>query len=735
MIILKNQYIRLEFSENGDVISIINPETKRNYMADGGSGMFRLTLTETYQGNVLPGNLILTSKMAKEVKISREKKQIIFEFANLDGMEITVITTVELKKKESIWKISVLNNTQFAIKEIEYPWIILRTPLGNMPETERFMVPKMDGILLGNPGLHPWQANEKGEFNERYWYPGEGKQTPRNLSVQMTAYYDKQEGVLLYAADKEGHPKRLGPILIDNDKVDLSVTHLRAELGNHDFQLEYSIIMQLFEGDWKTAALLYKKWAANAPWCSKTIEEREDIPKWIKNGAFFLSFRLRYQKEGEEFLDKAAEFVRRWQDKIDMPMVAMMCGWEKIGEWAGPDYFPPYGGNKRFSDMCSQISNDGNKPFTFALSGLKLLIRRRRTKSGEQPQLAIDYNGRKIFREQYINSAALDINGVPIYNSDIDAWDGVHSYACPTTAQAKEQICGASLKMLKEYGVIMQQADQVLGGGSAECYSKMHNHAPGRGLWQVQALKHIYDETRKSCKEINPDFVLSEEWISEPFIQHLDIYHARNYDKPQGGFQSIPLFSFLYHEYIPCYAGDWTSFLPTNKSGVHFHGWNFVCGNLPAGSPIDMLSEMHNHLPEDADSKIMKMAQNACAAFKNNTKFLIKGKMLPTEDLAVEKLKITIKGLDFGWNRTEIEVSSVLHMFWESPDGSIACALANISDVTQTASIPAELYAVNLQHFSIERNGICEVEKGKLYNGFIELELLPQDAVMVYLNK
>ena len=53
--------------------------------------------------------------------------------------------------------------------------------------------------------------------------------------------------------------------------------------------------------------------------------------------------------------------------------------------------------------------------------------------------------------------------------------------------------------MLKEYGVIMQQADQVLGGGTSECYNFGHGHPPGRGIWQIESLKKIYDESRKDA--------------------------------------------------------------------------------------------------------------------------------------------------------------------------------------------------------------------------------------------
>ena len=62
-------------------------------------------------------------------------------------------------------------------------------------------------------------------------------------------------------------------------------------------------------------------------------------------------------------------------------MVAMMGGWEKVGEWAGPDYFPPYGGDEAFAAMCRALNEQGDRAFTFGLSGFKLLIRRHIPKS------------------------------------------------------------------------------------------------------------------------------------------------------------------------------------------------------------------------------------------------------------------------------------------------------------------------------------------------------------------
>ena len=227
------------------------------------------------------------------------------------------------------------------------------------------------------------------------------------------------------------------------------------------------------------------------------------------------------------------------------------------------------------------------------------------------------------------------------------------------------------------------------------------------------------------------DFALSQEWISEPFIQYLDIYHCRNYDKPQGGLESIPLFSYLYHKYIPCYAGDWTSLLPDNKTGVYFHGWNFICGNLPAGSPLNMLGEIKNHEPEEADPKIMEMACNVCAALKNATSYLIYGEMLPTEELPVPGMDIYIQGLDFGFKRKSITVPSVLSMFWKNPAGKIACALANVSDETKIVDIPVDSYMKHIQKVFVEINGYEKRYWRNIVKGKVRLKMSARSAAVV----
>ena len=95
---------------------------------------------------------------------------------------------------------------------------------------------------------------------------------------------------------------------------------------------------------------------------------------------------------------------------------------------------------------------------------------------------------------------------------------------------------------------------------------------------------------------------------------------------------------------------------------------------------------------------------------------------------------MTIKGLDFGVERSEIDLPAVLHMFWEAPDGRRACALANIADQAQTVELPVSDYHTEGRDIFAERNGSDQLEKLVLNtDGTVVLKLAPRDAVMVML--
>lgn len=700
--VLQNAHLTIEFDGKGNLIRFLDHSCCRNYVAvipGLESSLFRLVCVEADDdGNILPGEFYLPSLLADSVEITTGEREMRLLFRKIDQKQIDVLCHVQLEEHRPItrWRIEVRNETEYAIRAVEYPTVHAVFQLGESACDDRILVPKHDGHLLGNPKLCIWEADGEPKDHQRYFYPGEGKQFPGGISAQLLAYYDKDGGLYIATHDGDGHPKKLGPVWVSNecgDILDFTPVHCNPEIVGEDYTSPYDTVIGCFQGDWQAAADIYKEWATQQSWCRRTIADRDDIPEWVKQGAFFFNFRLRYQEGNEEFLSRVADYVERWQEELDIPMVAMMCGWEKIGEWTGPDYFPPFGGDECFRNMCQDLKTRGIYPFPFGLSGLKLAIRKKINASGVQPELATDYNAWAEFEEKHRPYAAVGSDGNVILDSTVDSWDGLHAYACVSTKQARAQLYDASMKLVKDYGAQVVQADQLFNGGTTECYHPDHGHPPGRGKWQVEALRRIYRDIRREGKKHDPDFVLSQEWQSELYLQDIDIYHTRNYDQPRG-LTGVPLFSYLYHEYQPSYGGDWSSFLSDNTNGVYYHGANFVNGNLPAGCPSTMWKTTKNYEPEDADPRILEMAKNTCRLFQEYTEFLVLGKMLNTPPLQVSMVTIDFVGIVFGFAKGSLSVPAVLCRAWQSEKKRTAYALANVSGEAQRFSLKVLPYEI-----------------------------------------
>ena len=696
--LLENERLLIELDAGGALRAVIDKRTGRNYIEappEFGRPLFRIILTEIDdRGHVLPGEIELDALLASSCSLEKDASgtRLTVHYRLIDGLPIDVICNVTLDEDAPLsrWTISVNNRSELAVKEIVYPVVHAVYQLGDSKYDDRIVIPRHDGHLVGNPDVHPWESDGIPRDNQRYLYPGEGKNLPAGMSAQLSAYYDADGGLYMAVHDESGQPKRLGPVVIapnDVKQFDCSPAHICSELPGQSIDIAYETVIGCFDGDWQAAADIYKRWAVTTAWCARTVAERDDIPEWIKKGAFFFSFRLRHQEDGEQFLERVPAYVDKWQRALGIPFVAMMGGWEQIGEWTGPEYFPPYGGDERFARMCRRLKENGVKPFPFGLSGLKLAIRKKIPRNGAQPELAVDYDARRRFREAYSPHAATRPGGEAILDSAVNSWDGLHAYACPATEQARDQLHGASMRLIADYGVQVSQADQLFNGATTECYNTEHGHPPGRGVWQIEAIRGIYRDLRRDGKALDDAFILSQEWQSELLLQELDIFHCRNYDQPRG-IAGIPLFAYLYHEYQLSYGGDWSSFLSDNMNGVYYHAANFVNGNMPAGSPQTMMKMSRNVEPEEADPRILRMAANACALFVQYTNYLLLGQMLNTPPLQVPGETIRFVGVNFGYAKGDMTVPAVLHRAWRAPDGKVAYALANVTDRAQRFLLP-----------------------------------------------
>ena len=105
-------------------------------------------------------------------------------------------------------------------------------------------------------------------------------------------------------------------------------------------------------------------------------------------------------------------------------------------------------------------------------------------------------------------------------------------------------------------------------GVPTHCYALDHQHLPGAGRQVTEAHRSLLAESQRRASAAKGRYVpIGTECISEPFVDCLDLYYARNagfspdmevanYVRrltwlPDGRMETVPLFPFVYHQYGP----------------------------------------------------------------------------------------------------------------------------------------------------------------------------------------
>ncbi|MEK6861612.1 MAG: DUF6259 domain-containing protein, partial [Nanoarchaeota archaeon] len=105
------------------------------------------------------------------------------------------------------------------------------------------------------------------------------------LPIKMIPYYTSaNQG--LYFWSKDDHPPHYQSASFSSDGSRLYYGHgfypeYIGTAGN-DFNMDYDFSIGVFNGDWYTAARLYRSWALSRPWANTLLINRNDIPQFWK---------------------------------------------------------------------------------------------------------------------------------------------------------------------------------------------------------------------------------------------------------------------------------------------------------------------------------------------------------------------------------------------------------------------------------------------------------------------
>lgn len=687
---LENASLRAEWDARGAMVSLCDKAAGREWLEPGEAQGYRLHLTDATE--------LVTLSGAESVSVRKEAGEVVIEARHAKPLGLTVTCRFRLEDDSPnlLGRIAVAAAAPCRIAEAWFPLVALRAPFSGSGEEDQVLLPYCDGCVARNP--------LKTRLERECSYPGAA-------SMQMIAAFDPAAGLLLASRDNQAHTKTFW-VSGRKKKLEMGINHRLEQTPRQQWQLGYDVVLAgLGAGPitWETAADRYAEWARRQPWCRQTTAQRVaagDIPKWIVEPSLLFTFSLRGKTASDEVgnrLPLVVEQVDAWRRMAGAPITYLVISWEKHDTWVTPDYFPPYGGTEAFTAMTRALHARGDRTMVF-LSGLNWTLRKELPKSDRPPVLIDD---QPAFNQRGRRWAISDADGQALLIGKHDAGVGEHAIICPATPLAREILLGSSLEC-QSLGIDCVQADQIVGGGTKACFHPQHGHAPGGGNWCSEALRRIYAEIRKGGKRRNPDFAFSMEEPGEFYIPVLDIYHARDahqgrWPRSGAGVLGVPLFTHVYHDYLPGYGSEGCYVSPSpSRTTMYQLAMNLVCAKTPAVALWGRWLE-----PDKVDPAQQRLLRAHLDLWRGPAgEFLVYGRRVTAPPLDVPSIDMTFTEKD-GKTRRPLAIPSVLDSLWRLPDGRQAALYVSIANAPVTFTAAGE--RLTLQPGQAE----CRISKPK----------------------
>jgi len=707
-----NERIELGFnkSDGGSLASILDKKTNFQLLHNRNAPRYLYRLALRLEDNNIEW---LSNLDAGRFEWRKEEGEggtiLILETAQFPDRALKVIIRIMLEDGSSLtrWRMEVQDVEQTTVHQLTCPVISGLFKIGEPIPGEALAIPRHgEGYLFKNPfpvydrlplcagaGL---DVPDVGIGELHGFYPG-------SMSMQLLIYYNHQSGIYLATHDAEQNVKSfdMGPWDDEKECPILSISHFPSEMRGKDISFAYDTVLGVFQGNWCDAADIYKAWARKQWWCKKKLWER-DIPDWMRRGfgVFQMSnYHIPLIKMNHS-LSQIAGLVNKLSGEAGVPLLSLIFNWENRGGWTAPvGLFPPREGEDKFKKAMYRLRQAGNHGFVYIPGGCWYL------KLPYQPP----FNSWPEFEAEGKPYAVKNVHGEIDIHRWLPGWEVAR--LCPHTDYARKLTVSMVLQCL-ELGCSVVQIDNFPCGGSEACYDSSHGHPLGHGAWWSRAWAEILAEVRRQARSKNPQCAITSEGISENFIPYLDMFdqragnmeyfgHYRRGD-PMGG-ETIPLFTYVYNEYIGAYCAAYPE---CNRPEVLYWtrclGKSLAQGVVPTGGWYFPEPAELNPVTITFYKKVVRAAAQECWPY------LMFGEMLKPPEIDVPiitasycKMTPDADHMD-PRNRHEVQDQAIQHSVWRGRDGTIGYFLINISESPVSFELELSAYGMEAEKYDVE---------------------------------
>lgn len=567
-VVVDNDRVAVRLTSRGAIASIVDKKSGRELVAtSGATPLFRFDYSprENAPAAIKSCHAGQAEQIRMEPWLRGEDRGTKITFTGFGGRPIEVVCTIFSRAGDGLvrfgWEARLPQDV--ILESVAYPIVAIREPLTAGAD---------DVVVVGaaKGGVHrlaAWKAGETRRFDQ-----------PGSLAAGFGCCYGDAGGVYTAAYDAVGHRKSL---FMKRSAQGLDMGWLHPCFQRDSFTLPYDVVLAAFAGpagerptDWRDAADLYKAWAVKQTWCARTFARRNDLPDWLKQGAAMVRFTRPWLAHPDAIDAWLRDYWKK-EFSAQVPLIVAYWGWEKVGKWVGPDYFPAYPSDERFRQLVRLGRDLGGHTFLWP-SGYNYTL-----SYGKRADGSFLWDNRREFDSIARPHAIVRRDGEPIVRDCLWLRGGQN---CPLCAGDPWTIAWLNQTAVEcaRRGAEMIQIDQVVGGNVPVCYGRSHAHSPGPGLWSTDAFRKQLQSMVRECRAIEPDTVLGFEEPNEWYLQEVGVQDYRDCDLLWNGGEPASVFAYLYHEYLPTL---FQSNRPQTGHDPWALAWCLVQGQIPHLAP------------------------------------------------------------------------------------------------------------------------------------------------------
>jgi hypothetical protein len=310
------------------------------------------------------------------------------------------------------------------------------------------------------------------------------------------------------------------------------------------------------------------------------------------------------------------------------------------------------------------------------------------------------YNGERYFAEHDGEKCVCRTHNQELWQ---ESWDRTWrpSYACCLGVPMTREIAVRFVQRLLSDGLDwIQFLDQNIGCSTFPCFAEDHGHPPAPGRWMTERMQALQDafhglarDTERGSQGKRAVAFSVEMPPNEYFMPNFHVCDVRvippGHSGPAGQHRNfVPLFHFLYHEFILIQGGFGSA--PEPYHMPIRTAYNLVVGEIPGGVITGdgrlLNRDTLNWAPWEPpignnDNSLSVLRSTTALRRKRAKKFLVYGRMQPpAKATGIKIIRWQHEGRDH-------QIPAVFHSAWRSPEGHLGIVLANWTTDTQMLSL------------------------------------------------